>query len=299
MPMPPAPTIPTTDAERRTLDSEAVEAVGDPQRYDLGSTPKTISAIGWAPVARMPSTGTGSMVLDSLGEELDGMPVGAPSAPARRAKGPKPTATTKSSAKTIVDGAAGVEHTAHGLMHPPRREGCWRPARTSTGRQPARCPRAVQRDDQFRHRSAATRQNLAGRSARMLDQRCHSVADEVERAHVAPVQLPPATGPTSKRQQPRLTSEAGGRAGIALDGGRLASTVLLALAGPARFAGVQLMASFFLALVGSEVHIPLDLGRSRAISIWRTGIQLRIGGRAEGRCSRCSAGWYCSRSVLP
>ena len=66
-----------------------------------GRTPYRISSILLAPVARMPSTGPGSMASTASESSLESTPVVWMNSAITPANGPRPTATTNSIAKTI------------------------------------------------------------------------------------------------------------------------------------------------------------------------------------------------------
>ena len=98
--MPPAPTIPTTDAER-TFDSNRYNEYEIHSGITWGITPYRISSIGVAPVARTPSTGRGSMVSTASANSLASTPVVCTHSASTPANGPSPTATMNSIANTI------------------------------------------------------------------------------------------------------------------------------------------------------------------------------------------------------
>ncbi len=64
-------------------------------------TPKMTSCRALAPVARTPSTGPGSIASTASAKSLASTPVVLMNSASTPANGPRPTATTKSMAKTI------------------------------------------------------------------------------------------------------------------------------------------------------------------------------------------------------
>src|SRR5690606_7641999 len=92
-PIPPAPTMPTTVAER-TLDSKRYNTYEIHRGNTCGITPKIISCNELAPVARIPSTGPGSIDSTASANNLANTPVVPTNSAKVPAKGPKPTATT-------------------------------------------------------------------------------------------------------------------------------------------------------------------------------------------------------------
>ena len=86
---------------RAHVGFEAVERERDPQRQHLRDDAVDDLLQRCAPVARMPSTGRGSIASTASENSLARMPVVWTNRASTPAKGPRPTATTNSMAKTI------------------------------------------------------------------------------------------------------------------------------------------------------------------------------------------------------